>query len=273
MPELGGKFQAVPGYHNYTWFKIDKPGVFRGQCAFLCGRGHARMIATVRAVPPAAVRSMARQPEAAIAEANAAATQAREKLGSQTGAAAVKPRSRKPLASTARPSAPDGHLRSPRPARDRAPRRARAHRLDELDHDDRSQADRDHVHGHDLRLLPARRRRGADDPPAAGRAGKHAGHAADLQPAVHDARHDDGLPVRRADHGGPGELLRAADDRRARHGLPAPERPLLLAAAGGRDRLLRVGLLEPAGSRLGELRAARQLRPSRPAAARTPGST
>ena len=26
IPELGGKFQAVPGYHNYTWFKIDKPG-------------------------------------------------------------------------------------------------------------------------------------------------------------------------------------------------------------------------------------------------------
>ena len=47
VPELGGKFQAVPGYHNYTWFKIPKPGIFRGQCAFLCGRGHARMIATV----------------------------------------------------------------------------------------------------------------------------------------------------------------------------------------------------------------------------------
>ena len=53
IPELGGKFQAVPGYHNYTWFKISKPGIYRGQCALLCGRGHARMIATVRAVPPA----------------------------------------------------------------------------------------------------------------------------------------------------------------------------------------------------------------------------
>ena len=52
IPQLGGKFQAVPGYHNYTWFKIPKPGVYRGQCAILCGRGHARMIATVKAVPP-----------------------------------------------------------------------------------------------------------------------------------------------------------------------------------------------------------------------------
>ena len=28
IPKLGGKFQAVPGYHNYTWFKIHKPGVY-----------------------------------------------------------------------------------------------------------------------------------------------------------------------------------------------------------------------------------------------------
>ena len=64
IPELGGKFQAVPGYHNYAWFKIAKPGLYRGQCAALCGRGHARMIATVKAVPPAAVRRLARLPEA-----------------------------------------------------------------------------------------------------------------------------------------------------------------------------------------------------------------
>ena len=51
VPALGGKFQAVPGYHSYTWFKVSKPGVFRGQCALLCGRGHARMTATVKAVP------------------------------------------------------------------------------------------------------------------------------------------------------------------------------------------------------------------------------
>ena len=87
---------------------------------------------------------------------------------------------------------------------------------------------------------------------------QHAGRPADLQPAVHDARHDDDLPVRRADDGRPGQLLRAADDRRARHGLPAPERAVLLAAPGRRHRLLRLDLLEPAGSGLDELRAAVQ---------------
>jgi len=53
VPQLGGKFDAVPGHLNFTWFKIPKPGVFRGQCAELCGRNHADMVATVRAVEPA----------------------------------------------------------------------------------------------------------------------------------------------------------------------------------------------------------------------------
>jgi len=55
IPPLGGKFDAVPGYTNHTWFKI--PGklagtTFRGQCAELCGRNHANMIAYVRALSP-----------------------------------------------------------------------------------------------------------------------------------------------------------------------------------------------------------------------------
>lgn len=52
IPKLGGKFDAVPGQTNYTWFKISKPGVYRGQCAELCGRNHANMTAEVVAVSP-----------------------------------------------------------------------------------------------------------------------------------------------------------------------------------------------------------------------------
>ncbi len=89
VPELGGKFQAVPGYHNYTWFKISKPGTFRGQCAFLCGRGHARMIATVRALPPAQFEAWLARQKQLIAQANAAAQVARAKLKVQAGAGAV----------------------------------------------------------------------------------------------------------------------------------------------------------------------------------------
>jgi cytochrome c oxidase subunit II len=85
VPELGGKFQAVPGYHNYTWFKVDKPGVFHGQCAFLCGRGHARMIATVRAVAPAQFEEWLARQKQLIAEANKEAAAARQKLDKEAG--------------------------------------------------------------------------------------------------------------------------------------------------------------------------------------------
>ncbi len=89
VPELGGKFQAVPGYHSYTWFKVSKPGIFRGQCAILCGRGHARMIATVKAVPPAQFEAWLARQKQLIASANAEAAKERKTLEAQTGAGSV----------------------------------------------------------------------------------------------------------------------------------------------------------------------------------------
>jgi cytochrome c oxidase subunit 2 len=52
IPKLGGKMDAVPGFVNKTWFKISKEGTYIGQCAELCGSGHADMRARVRAVSP-----------------------------------------------------------------------------------------------------------------------------------------------------------------------------------------------------------------------------
>lgn len=89
VPQLGGKFQAVPGYHNYTWFQIPHPGVFRGQCALICGRGHARMIATVRAVAPVQFEAWLARQKQLIAQANADAKVERAKLNSQVGAGQV----------------------------------------------------------------------------------------------------------------------------------------------------------------------------------------
>lgn len=89
VPKLGGKFQAVPGYHSYTWFKVDKPGLYRGQCAILCGRGHARMIATVKAVPPAQFDQWLEYQKKQLTEANQQAKIARAKLNAQTGAGQV----------------------------------------------------------------------------------------------------------------------------------------------------------------------------------------
>jgi cytochrome c oxidase subunit II len=55
IPKLGGKVDGVPGHVAETWFKIPagREGVYRGQCAELCGYNHADMRAEVRAVTPA----------------------------------------------------------------------------------------------------------------------------------------------------------------------------------------------------------------------------
>ena len=50
VPELGFKKDAIPGYITETWTEIDREGVFRGQCAELCGTWHARMPIVVEAV-------------------------------------------------------------------------------------------------------------------------------------------------------------------------------------------------------------------------------
>lgn len=52
VPALGWKKDAIPGFINETWTRIDQPGVYRGQCAELCGRGHAFMPVVVEAVKP-----------------------------------------------------------------------------------------------------------------------------------------------------------------------------------------------------------------------------
>jgi cytochrome c oxidase subunit 2 len=52
IPKFGPKADAVPGYVNETWFKVPNEGTYRGQCAELCGSGHADMRAQVVAVSP-----------------------------------------------------------------------------------------------------------------------------------------------------------------------------------------------------------------------------
>jgi cytochrome c oxidase subunit 2 len=51
IPKLGGKADATPGHTQETWFKIPKPGIYKGQCAELCGDNHADMRARVIALP------------------------------------------------------------------------------------------------------------------------------------------------------------------------------------------------------------------------------
>ena len=51
MPSLGVKKDAVPGRLNETWMKINKPGVYRGQCSEICGTGHGYMPIVIEAIP------------------------------------------------------------------------------------------------------------------------------------------------------------------------------------------------------------------------------
>jgi cytochrome c oxidase subunit 2 len=51
VPQFGVKRDAVPGFLRETWVKIEQPGIYRGQCAELCGKDHGFMPVVVRAVP------------------------------------------------------------------------------------------------------------------------------------------------------------------------------------------------------------------------------
>lgn len=43
IPEFGVKQDAIPGFLRDTWFRAEKTGLYRGQCAELCGKDHAFM--------------------------------------------------------------------------------------------------------------------------------------------------------------------------------------------------------------------------------------
>ena len=77
MPALGSKIDAVPGRTNETWFLIDEPGMYYGQCSELCGAGHAFMPLAIKAVPEA--------------EFNAWVTKAQARFGGADGDLAPRP--------------------------------------------------------------------------------------------------------------------------------------------------------------------------------------
>lgn len=107
VPALGWKQDAVPGIVNEAWAQIEKPGIYRGQCAELCGKDHGFMPIVVKAVskaeftewlaaekaknaPPAAPAPAAEQPAAEApaadaADAPAAASQTAPTAATQAG--------------------------------------------------------------------------------------------------------------------------------------------------------------------------------------------
>lgn len=85
VPPFGVKRLAVPGYLREMWVKVDRPGTYRGQCAQVCGDGHAFMPVVVEAVPEAQYREWLAKKKSEGAAVSAAAGKAwgREELMEQ----------------------------------------------------------------------------------------------------------------------------------------------------------------------------------------------
>ncbi len=64
VPAFGVKRDALPGFVNEAWAKIEKPGIYRGQCAELCGTNHGFMPIVVIAVTPAEFATWVKEQQA-----------------------------------------------------------------------------------------------------------------------------------------------------------------------------------------------------------------
>jgi cytochrome c oxidase subunit 2 len=89
IPKLGGKFDAIRGLTNKTWFKATETGTFTGQCAELCGDNHAFMTAKVIVVEPDRYVQWVTNQKRLIAEAQKAVQGQRKKLEADAAGAAA----------------------------------------------------------------------------------------------------------------------------------------------------------------------------------------
>jgi cytochrome c oxidase subunit II len=76
VPAFGVKQDAIPGFVRDSWFKVDTPGVYRGQCAELCGKEHGFMPIVVEALPEEKYRTWLAEQQAKDKAATVAATAA-----------------------------------------------------------------------------------------------------------------------------------------------------------------------------------------------------
>jgi len=72
VPSLGVKIDAIPGRLNETWVKVEKPGLYYGQCSQLCGINHGFMPIAIEAVPPERFTAWLAEEQAAAKSSSAA---------------------------------------------------------------------------------------------------------------------------------------------------------------------------------------------------------
>ncbi|MGE0741574.1 MAG: cytochrome c oxidase subunit II [Hyphomonadaceae bacterium] len=73
VPAFGVKEDAIMGRVNETWFRVEREGVFYGQCSELCGVNHAYMPIEIHAVPVEEFNAWVAANGGSIAQAEAAA--------------------------------------------------------------------------------------------------------------------------------------------------------------------------------------------------------
>jgi cytochrome c oxidase subunit 2 len=75
VPDFGAKRSAIPGFVNELWFRVDpgKEGIYRGQCAALCGRDHGFMPIVVDVRTPDDFKKWVEEQKAAVKQAAAPA--------------------------------------------------------------------------------------------------------------------------------------------------------------------------------------------------------
>jgi len=76
VPDFAIKKDAVPGFINETWTRVDKPGLYYGKCAELCGRDHGFMPVAVEVKTPEDFEAWAAQQVALAEQARAEAATA-----------------------------------------------------------------------------------------------------------------------------------------------------------------------------------------------------
>jgi cytochrome c oxidase subunit 2 len=68
VPALGWKRDAVPGFINQAWTEIMEPGIYRGQCAELCGKDHGFMPIVLKVLPRAEYEIWAQKQRRSMAQ-------------------------------------------------------------------------------------------------------------------------------------------------------------------------------------------------------------
>ena len=77
VPAFGVKMDAVPGKTNETWFQVDVPGIYFGQCSELCGTGHGFRPITIEAVSEAEFNAWVADAQVRFADSDPAAADQR----------------------------------------------------------------------------------------------------------------------------------------------------------------------------------------------------